>query len=90
MKKQTSKSKIGEEPVEFAGFWIRFGAKILDALVLWLPFIVLMCGLQLLLYGSPENWPDDPNAFFMLLSGLFLITIVLYDIIAVKKYGTTI
>lgn len=88
--KQASKSKATKQPVVYAGFWVRVGAKILDTLVLWVPFILLTSGLQLAVYGSPDNWPDDPHLFFMFLSGLFLITLGLYDIVAIKKYETTI
>ena len=88
--KQKQTSKQARKPVEYAGFWIRLLARLIDFLGLW-TFGFMLIGIpQVLAYGSPDNWPDDPSAFSIILTLVFLFIYVAYDIVAIKKYGTTI
>ena len=77
---------------EYAGFWIRLGAKMIDGIVVGGPFTALFLVLFFSLGFSDKAKQDDP--VFLALIGacffcIFAVT-VLYDTVLVGKYGATL
>ena len=74
--------------MEFAGFWIRFGALAIDAFIMWIINLVIFIPVGMLVPTSPEN----P---FVLLSVMPVILLLQYAIPAaydtwfIGKYGAT-
>lgn len=62
--------KIGlTQPDEYryAGFWIRFGAKFIDGIILWIVLMALLFPIQMFFAVDPEQMAaGETGAFFML------------------------
>jgi uncharacterized RDD family membrane protein YckC len=75
--------------LNYAGFWIRFGAKILDGLILWVIQMVMMLVLSPWLgfnFFSPT--PPADFSFLMMYPVLFAVSIF-YSVWFVGKFGAT-
>ena len=48
-----------EEGSEYAGFWIRFGANIIDGIIIGIPSGILMTIVNLIWYGSMSSVQED-------------------------------
>jgi uncharacterized RDD family membrane protein YckC len=75
--------------LNYAGFWIRFGAKILDGLILWVVQMALMLALSPWLgfnFFSPN--PPADLSFLMMYPVLFAVSIF-YSVWFVGKFGAT-
>lgn len=62
----------------YAGFWLRVGASIIDALVLWIPGVLIQLPFQFMLQSQmrgvrPGQFP--PASFFGMLAGIYAIDI---------------
>ena|SRR3989344_6723183 len=76
-----------KKQIQYAGFWIRLAAKLIDlfilALLLALPFYLL----NFLATGSPI--PKELPTFVYIYIFLWFIIFILYDIYFIKKYNAT-
>lgn len=60
----------------YAGFWIRFGAKFIDGIILWVVLMVFLVPLQFLLAVEPNQMAaGETGAFFLLMAVQLLIQI---------------
>ena len=84
--------------MDYAGFWIRVGAKFIDGLIIMIPMMILMFGFLALTGGfmaAAEGKQDDPTAAFAAIAGSIginlavYVVIVLYNGLLVSKYGAT-
>ena len=71
---------------EYAGFFIRFGAKILDLLIIFFSFIVIQ-GIFMALFGF-ENFLATPSMMYSF-GFLLFFGLVFYDIYFIKVKGAT-
>lgn len=74
--------------LDYAGFWIRFGAIAIDGFILWIANLLLFVPLGIMVPASAEN----PNVFlsFMPLLIIFQYAIpAAYDTWFIGKYGAT-
>ena len=81
-------------PLQYAGFWIRFAAQLVDSLIFGaVGFLyIMLLGLGITLFGRPvPGAPPSPLVLvFALLFYFFMFAIPLcYEIILVGKYGAT-
>ena len=78
--------------MDYAGFWIRFGAKLIDNLammvVLGIPIIIIM--IPAIRSAGPGRPPGFVLAFQVLFQLLFFFFIVAYNTIMQGKYGATL
>jgi len=70
---------------QYGGFWIRFGARIIDGLVLGVPFIILFLLLMPNLFKAPRD-PANPNLAAFAAVGLSFI-LVSFGISACYEIG---
>lgn len=81
--------------LEYAGFWIRFGAKFIDGLILWAIMLVTYLPFMFLFIPSmmePGENPENMGSFWVLNILMSLFQIILPIIFAtwfVGKYGAT-
>ena len=79
--------QINTGELRYAGFWIRFAAKILDGIILGLPiFGVFMILGVAAASGGPSPWLEFAGAFAQL---AFYGLNILYSIFFVGRYGAT-
>ena len=74
--------------MDYAGFWIRFGALLIDAFILWFANLLLFVPLGILAPTSAEN----PFVFISFLPLLIIVQYAIpavYDTWFVGKYGAT-
>ena len=75
--------------MEFAGFWIRFGAKVIDGLLLWVVYMTISVALSVAIaYAGNQN----PVMSAVLAISIFLIEIgisMAYSVYFVGKHGAT-
>jgi uncharacterized RDD family membrane protein YckC len=84
-----------EEKTKYAGFWIRFAAYLLDAIILGIPFTILVIVIFVISIGSmkgsfdPSFWEQgditDKQAITLILS--YIIVMVLGIIISVAYFA---
>lgn len=77
--------------MEYAGFWLRFGAKIIDGIIIGVINIIisLMIGMAM----TPTVSSEDPTAFtslWMVLQFLQVATAATYTTLLLGKYGATV
>jgi uncharacterized RDD family membrane protein YckC len=85
------KLKEGARPagiLQYAGFWIRFGAKVIDGLILGVPYFVIMALLLPAFSGS--RGPGPMFAAQILIQGMFYVINAAYYIFFVGKFGATL
>lgn len=78
----------------YGGFWIRFGARIIDGLVLGVPFFVLIFLLAPILFKTPSD-PANPNfqafaAFILTFFLLYFLILACYEVLMLKYRGGTL
>ena len=90
-KKET---KTSDDNYEYAGFCIRLAAKIIDLLITWGLFLLMLVAVVVAGYSLPYGGTTDiPAAVVILVILLYFAFIVFtwaYDIVGVKVYGRTI
>ncbi len=75
--------------MEYAGFWIRFAAKIIDNLILFIPLIILVMVLIVPTLSSGGS-PDDLGIMLQLVLQLvYYAMAAVFNIFFVGKYGAT-
>lgn len=80
--------------MRYAGFWIRFAAKFIDGLILFIPNMVIQFGLGAAIGMSAESQnPGEINpaqiGMMFLVMGLSMGLQAVYSIILTAKYGAT-
>jgi uncharacterized RDD family membrane protein YckC len=87
MQKLAEGAKIGGGALNYAGFWVRFGAKFLDGLIIGVPFIV---GLAYIGFKrAADSQPGEYLAVQLLLQfGMMFVNLV-YQVFFLGKYGAT-
>ena len=80
----------------YGGFWIRFGARILDGLLMGIPFVILMAMLMPNLLRTTGGQPQNPAAnaailgFTFTLIGIGFLAAVLYEVLMMRYWGATL
>ena len=75
-------------PMEYAGFWIRFGAWAIDAFVMWICNMVIFIPIGMVMSTAPE----DPTIVFSLMPIMMLLQYAIpaaYETWFIGKYGAT-
>lgn len=78
--------------VHYAGFWIRFGAVIIDGIIMYIVNMLVTIPLGFLAVRSVSESNDPSDAFFYTILGNiinFTITVV-YETFFIGKYGATL
>lgn len=75
----------------YGGFWMRFGARIIDGIVLGVPLLILAAVLipNLLRAGSQ---PPNPAfaGFFLTFFALYFLILMSYEVLMLRYYGATV
>lgn len=75
--------------LNYAGFWVRFGAKLIDGVIMWVVQMALMLGFGPLLGYNFLN-PQPPVDFSILLIYPFMFAVsIFYSVWFVGKFGGT-
>lgn len=77
--------------LNYAGFWIRFGAKFIDGLIIGIPLMVVYFALLLPVMASARTHSGPPNLGvlpFLLQAALIFVNMA-YQIFFLGKYGAT-
>lgn len=83
--------------VRYGGFWIRFAARLIDGIVLWLVNTLIQVPLMLAFFGSVTPNPSAPgpqnlSAFFALYGVIVLLQISVsaaYEVLFLGRFGAT-
>jgi len=76
--------------VEYAGFWIRFVAKFIDAIIMWVVNNVIAMVGRILMFSVMT--PDDPSQAILITIALSIVQICIgagYTIFFLGKFGAT-
>ena len=73
----------------YAGFWVRFGAKFLDGLILGLPFMVVFFLVLIPQIRSGTTTPERFNFLPLMVQIGFVFIQMAYQIFFLGKYGAT-
>ena len=81
---------------QYAGFWVRFAARMVDALVMTIPQVFVRIGVTAIL-GAPQPLPAKPGSFnpqeLIPLAAITLISMVItgaYEVFCTYKFGATL
>ena len=74
--------------MSFAGFWIRFGAVVIDGFILWIVNMALFVPLGIIMPTSNDD-PFAALSFMPLIMLLQYAILAVYDTCFVGKYGAT-
>lgn len=78
--------------LQYAGFWIRAGARLLDGVLLWVVNMALAVPMMAL--AASQNAGDEPSgAFVGLTCATYLVQLLIaaaYEITLVARYGATL
>jgi uncharacterized RDD family membrane protein YckC len=79
----------------YGGFWIRFGARIIDSLVLMAPILILAAVLipNLIRAGNQKFNPAFNQAFaaiFLTVFVFFFLALIAYEVVMLKHWGATV
>jgi uncharacterized RDD family membrane protein YckC len=82
---------VGPFGWHYGGFWIRFGARIIDGFVLGVPFM-LLAAVFIPSLLRPGSQPSNPAfaAFFLSLIGFGLLTAIAYEVLMLRYRGATV
>jgi uncharacterized RDD family membrane protein YckC len=87
---QKLREGVAPTPVlNYAGFWIRVGAKVLDSIILWVPGQII----NMVFLGVSPVTPGNPGAVgvrFAVSSVIGLVIGCTYSTLMVGKYGATV
>ena len=92
LQKLSEGAKINTGELNYAGFWIRFGAKIIDGLIIGLPMVVIffIVMIPVMSQNRGNSNPSPVMAFLpSLLQLAFLFVNMCYQIFFLGKYGAT-
>lgn len=91
MQKLAEGAKIGVSSLNYAGFWIRAGAKIIDGLILGVPFGVVY---MVFFFGSFQQSIQQPGVFqpnpwiYLVQFGFFVVRVA-YTTFFLGRFGAT-
>jgi uncharacterized RDD family membrane protein YckC len=74
--------------MEYAGFWLRFGAWMIDAFIMWIFNLIIFIPMGMFTSATPEN----PTVFFSFMPVIMLVQYAIpaaYETWFVGKYGAT-
>ena len=82
---------VGPFGWHYGGFWIRFGARIIDGFVLGVPFM-LLAAVFIPSLLRPGSQPSNPAfaAFFLSLIGFGLLAAIAYEVLMLRYRGATV
>jgi uncharacterized RDD family membrane protein YckC len=78
--------------MRYGGFWIRFGALLIDGLILWIGQAIVQQVAGLGLFAQPPEDPDQTLAFLGLLGIVTLVNFaiaVAYEVFFLGRFGAT-
>lgn len=87
MQKLAEGAKIGGPALKYAGFWIRFGAKFIDGLILVIPFAVIW--LVFFLGSVQPGGFYQPNPWLLLVNFGFFVIRLCYETFFLGRFGAT-
>ena len=88
MQKLAEGAPINTGTLNYAGFWIRFVAKILDGLILGIPFMVIY--IIVLIPQMRRGAPTEVTLLPLLVQFGFIFVQMAYEIFFLGKYGATL
>jgi len=78
----------------YGGFWIRFGARVIDGLVLWVPLLILAALLipnLIRTQGDPSNTAVRAfTAFSVTLFLVYFLLLICYEVLFLRYRGATL
>lgn len=86
----------GASPLDwhYGGFWIRFGARIIDGFVLGIPLIIVFAALMPNLLRAQGTAPDPAFAAFAAFSltilVVYFLVVICYEVVMLKHWGATV
>jgi uncharacterized RDD family membrane protein YckC len=87
MQKLAEGAQINTGELHYAGFWIRFGAKFMDGLILGLPFGLVF--VAVFLTRTHATGPNQLGFLPLMLQFGFIFLRMVYEIFFLGKYGAT-
>ena len=96
LQKLAEGARVDTGEMDYAGFWIRFAAKIVDGLILGIPFMVVYVTVVMSTFSHPvirdgRAEPPSPVVVFLpfLVQVGFIFVKLAYEIYFLGKYGAT-
>lgn len=89
MQKIAEGAQLKTDELQYAGFWVRFGAKFLDGLILGLPFMVVFFLVLIPQIRSGTTTPERFNFLPLMVQIGFVFIQMAYQIFFLGKYGAT-
>jgi len=90
LQKLSEGAHINTGELHYAGFWIRFGAKFIDGLIIGIPMMVIMFAIMIPAMASNKGNPSPAVTFLPSLVQVgFLFVNMCYQIFFLGKYGAT-
>ena len=82
---------VGPFGWHYGGFWIRFGARMIDSFLLGVPFM-LLAAVFIPSLIRPRRQPSNPAfaAFFLSLIGFGLLVAIAYEVVMLRYRGATV
>jgi len=89
MQKLAEGAKVNTGALNYAGFWIRVGAKLIDGIIIGVPFIPFI--MYFAIRGAAERQPDlgKFQVFQLLFQFAYIAAKIGYEIFFLGKYGAT-
>lgn len=88
MQKLAEGAAFSTGQLNYAGFWIRFAAKLVDGIILGVPFMIVFIIAMRSAITNPGAEPDSPFLPLLLQLGMILVQGA-YSIFFIGKYGAT-
>ncbi len=89
MQKIAEGAQLNSGELRYAGFWVRFGAKFLDGLILGLPFMVVFFLVLIPQIRSGTPTPERFSFLPLMIQIGFIFIQMAYQIFFLGKYGAT-
>ena len=89
MQKIAEGAQLNTNALNYAGFWIRFGAKFVDGLILGVPFMVVLFVVMIPQIRSGTSAPERFNFLPLMIQVGFVFVQMAYQIFFLGKYGAT-
>ena len=87
MQKLAEGAKVGTAALHYAGFWIRVGAKLLDGIILALPFLPPI--FYFAYKGAARQEPVVYQVLQLLFQLFYMVATIVYQVFFLGKYGAT-
>jgi uncharacterized RDD family membrane protein YckC len=89
MQKIAEGARLNTGGLNYAGLWIRFGAKLIDGLILGLPFAAVFFAVMFSQFRSGSPSPDRFSLLPLMIQFVFVLVQMAYQIFFLGKYGAT-